>query len=263
MICSSAGIIVALSLFPKHASPAMFFITTLAVVYFVQKIINIEEKADEKGTSEKAILKHHSKAFAVFMFLFLGFVVSFSLWYVSLPDTGQQGLKTKVFSMQEKTIDCIRSSVQGCVTGSGHFQKIFFNNMKVLLITFLFSFFYGAGALFILVWNASVIGAAMGIFMRNSLASVSEVFGLTALASYFGIFSASILRYALHGFFEILAYFVAVLAGGMISLSLLKDGFMTKKFKKVCIDVFVLFCLSTGLVLFAAMVEAYITPLIF
>ena len=185
---------------------------------------------------------------------------------MGLPDSDSNDLKTSVFGMQEKTIGCINAGIdgiQGCVSGQGTFQKILFNNVKVLAVTFLFSLFYGAGAMFILVWNASVIGTAVGILVRNSLASVSEVFGVGYLASYFGIFSASILRYAVHGFFEILAYFIVALAGGMLSLAISKHGFRTEQFRKVAFDVLSLSSLAVGLIFLAALVETYITPLIF
>ena len=241
----------------------MFFLTSISVVYFVQKIINVEEKADEKLSKEKFILKHHLKAFSVLMFLFFGFVISFSLWYVFLPDSSDNDLKNVVFGIQENKINCINSEVQGCVSGSGAFQKILSNNLKVLLVTFGFSLFYGAGAVFILVWNASIIGTAIGILVRNSLASISEIFGIINLAAYFGVFTGSILRYAIHGFFEILAYFVGALAGGMLSLAVSKHEFNTKKFRKVSLDVFNLSCLALALLILAALIEIYITPLIF
>ena len=52
-----------------------------------------------------------------------------------------------------------------------------------MIFTLIFSLIFGAGALFILVWNASVIGAAVGIFTRYN---VSEI-------------PLGIARYAIHG----------------------------------------------------------------
>ena len=46
---------------------------------------------------------------------------------------------------------------------------IFTNNMYVLIFTLVFSLIFGAGVIFILAWNASVIGAAIGIFTNSSL----------------------------------------------------------------------------------------------
>ena len=54
---------------------------------------------------------------------------------------------------------------------SGNLMPIFMNNMRVLLFTILFAFFYGAGAIFIFAWNASVIGFAIGNVFRNKLAN--------------------------------------------------------------------------------------------
>ena len=44
-------------------------------------------------------------------------------------------------------------------------SEIFINNMGVLFLCIIFSFLYGAGAIFILTWNASVIAAAIGSFI--------------------------------------------------------------------------------------------------
>jgi uncharacterized membrane protein SpoIIM required for sporulation len=43
---------------------------------------------------------------------------------------------------------------------------IFTNNMYVLIFTLVFSLLFGAGVIFILAWNASVIGAAMRALLQ-------------------------------------------------------------------------------------------------
>ena len=97
------------------------------------------------------------------MFLFLGITLACAIWYVVLP----QNIVTGLFETQTSTIQAINSRVTGAVTGPWPlFSKIFFNNVKVLIFCILFSFVYGAGAIFILTWNASVIGTAIGNFKR-------------------------------------------------------------------------------------------------
>ena len=109
------------------------------------------------------------------MFLFLGFVLSFSLWYVFLPEEAVD----KVFEVQTKTIAEINSPVAGNAYNiSSTLMKIFTNNMRVLVFCLIFAFFYGFGAIFILTWNASIIGAAVGDFARSQVAALATILSL-------------------------------------------------------------------------------------
>ena len=99
------------------------------------------------------------------MFLFLGFVVAFVLWYCVLPAS----LVESSFRYQTDTIQRINSQIVGAHSSLGTFMYIFMNNIKVMIFCVLFSFLFGAGAIFILTWNASVIAAAIGNFIRTNL----------------------------------------------------------------------------------------------
>ena len=91
---------------------------------------------------------------------------SVALWYVILPTSIHQNL----FSIQTHTIETINYQVTGnAINAGGVFLKIFLNNIRVLTFCLLFSFFYGVGAIFILTWNASVIGVAIGNFIRSNV----------------------------------------------------------------------------------------------
>ena len=136
------------------------------------------------------------------------------------------------------------------------FSQILLNNIKVLLFCIFFSFFYGAGAIFILTWNASVISAAIGSYIRNNIATVTGL-------SYFSVVTTGIMRYMTHGIFEIFAYFIGGLAGGIISIAVIRHEFFSSKFKKVMVDSIDLFLIAVALLFIGAYVEVYVTPLIF
>ncbi|HIH17821.1 MAG TPA: hypothetical protein HA218_03260, partial [Nanoarchaeota archaeon] len=129
---------------------------------------------------------------------------------------------------------------------SKEFKIIFFNNINVMLLSLFFSFFFGAGAIFILAWNASVIGAAMGIFSRE----------LHALPLGF-------LRFMIHGVPEILAYFTAALAGGIIGTAVIRHHFDDGRFRKVLKDALVLILIAIGLLFIGTLIEIFITPALF
>ena len=265
-VYSSVAIFLSTFIFKQYAGIVMVFLTTLACAYLIQRILRMEEKKDNnKIITELHLLKEHGKALTVFIFLFLGFVTAFSAWYTVLPSE----MAHSIFEVQENTIQCINSgTAQGCLTGmqtsvQSTFSKIFLNNIKVLAFTLIFAFFYGAGAVFILVWNAAVVGTAIGIFVRNSVGTAAVNIGLTSIASYFAIYSTGVLKYMTHGIFEILAYFMAALAGGIISIAVARHSFKSPEFRKVLLDSVDLIALSAGTIFLAAVVEVFITPLLF
>ena len=144
--------------------------------------------------------------------------------------------------------------VTGNVISGGMLLKIFLNNIRVLIFCLLFSFFYGVGAIFILSWNASVIGVAIGNFIRTNVSKY---------LAYFSIVPLAIVRYMTHGILEIGAYFVAGLAGGIISVAIIKHDLGTKNFEHVLLDSVDLILVSVLLLVIAALVEVFITPLLF
>ena len=113
------------------------------------------------------------------------------------------------------------------------------------------------------MWNASVIAAAMGTFIREGLAKSAEYVGFWSVATYFQVFSLSILRYFTHGLLEILAYFIGGLAGGLISVAMLNKEYEGQQFKKITRDAIDLLILAVLVTVIAGMVEVFITPMFF
>lgn len=255
----SIAIFLALWVFQTYASLVMVFLTVLATTPLMYYTIKIEEKKDLVIDKESLLLKEHSKALLFFIMLFLGVTIAVALWYVFLPSDSATGL----FSIQEKTISDINTKVTGNVTSLGLFSKIFFNNIKVFIFCILFALIYGVGAIFILTWNASVIGVAIGNIIRTEIAKSAGTIGLAKITGYFHIFSLSVLRYFVHGIPEILAYFTAGLAGSIISIAVIRHDYRTKKFERIIIDSADLIIISIALLFFAALLEVYVTPVLF
>jgi uncharacterized membrane protein SpoIIM required for sporulation len=112
--------------------------------------------------------------------------------------------------------------------------------MQVMFFSFLFSLVFGAGAIFIIVWNASILGVYIGQ-LAEALWHIPIV-GLSFLP---------------HGIPEIGAYLCAGLAGGIVSAMLLRKN--TKHVKEVVLfDCAKLLMLGTFLVFIAAAIEVYI-----
>jgi len=244
-------------IFKNQASMIMVSLTVFACIPLIYNTVKYEEGIDIK--SKKNVFQTHKKALSYFVYLFIGFIIAFSALYIILPKAHVESL----FSVQISTINTINSKITGGSLLYTYLLQIVLNNIKVLLFAVLFSFFYGAGAIFILTWNASVISAAIGIFIRNNLEEYAASAGFIKIATYLGIFSVGILRYMTHGIFEIVAYFMGGLAGGLISVAVIKHDFKSKEFKKVMNDSLKLIFLAIAIIIVAGLIETFITPILF
>jgi uncharacterized membrane protein SpoIIM required for sporulation len=244
--------------FREYMSIGMVALTAICSVPIIYNIFKLEEEKDElMPKKEHWLIKEHGKALEAFTFLFLGFVVSFLILFTVLPS----GTVEQTFSAQINTIAQVKSTA----AATGQFADsitslvpILMNNLKILIFCFILSFFFGAGAIFVLTWNASVVAVAIGIFVRNSLLShISPSF-----AAYSHVLSLGVFKYMTHGIFEVAAYFVGALAGGILSIAVIRHEFGTSEFKKVMLDSLDSFALAIIIIVIAALIEVFVTPLI-
>ncbi len=237
-------------------------VVTFCVMFslpFIYYTIRREEKQDEYVEGLFSVWRVHSDAIYSFMWLFLGFIVAFSFWYIILQNP-------TLFNAQIETYCLINnpSDVKGCVSnndfisssdvitgnlGSGgiRFLSILENNVYVMIFTLIFSLIFGAGAIFVLAWNASVIAAAIGIFTQNQIKEIPM----------------GIARYMIHGFPEITAYFITALAGGIFGVGAIRHGFKDPRFMRVIQNTILLLFISIFILIIAALMEVYLTPLLF
>ena len=128
-----------------------------------------------------------------------------------------------------------------------HALEIFTNNIFVMIFTIIFSLAFSAGAIFILAWNASVIATAMAIFSKASISALPD----------------ALLRYMIHGIPEIAAYFAAALAGGIISIAIIRHDFKQARFWHIMQDSLDLILLAIIILIIAALLEVFVTASIF
>ena len=249
ILYSTVGILLALWIFPNN-NLALIAFTVIAAIPLMVDVMRFEEEKEER--SKKLIpLSAHKQIFPFFLYMFIGFVISFAMWFLVLP----HDVVGKLFSSQINTISQVSITITGDMTTSGAFLKIFMNNLRVLAFALIFSLIYGAGAIFIITWNASLVGVTIANSVRTLVSAGSTV-------GYFGAFSLGMLRYLTHGIPEILAYFIAGLAGGIISVSLVKKQFGTHKFTYALLDFFTLTIIAVFLLLIAAAIEVTVSPLV-
>lgn len=240
---ASISILLSLWIFPEYASLVMVFLTVMSCLYVVQNALILEEKRESRFQSERTLLKTHMRVLLLFMFLFMGFFLAFLTWTIILPaDLAQMS-----FSLQEASANRIQAITGNSVTMDS-LVKILGNNFKVLFFSLVFALVYGAGAIFILAWNASVMGFVIGQLVKST-------FGVAGLPLLFG-------KYFLHGIPEMLAYFTAALAGGIVFVSIVRGDVNTTNWKRILADVSIVLATSIIFLIGAALLEVYISPYI-
>jgi len=185
------------------------------------------------------------------------FRLAFSFFYIAVPSENNFRAQIETYCMINRPAnyaECVEQygvestgKTTGFLTSREKLIAIFTNNIYVLMFTLIFSLIFGAGAIFILAWNASVISAAVGIFSQSSLASMP----------------LGIARYMIHGIPEIGAYFIGALAGGIISIAIIRHDIRNDKFWSILQDSLNLIILAVIVLFVAAIIEVFITPVLF
>ena len=242
----------------KYSGILVVTFTVMFSLPFMYYTIKLEERKDIKTEGTFRILKEHNKALKSLLWLFLGFIVAFSFLYIVLSGSSSS------FRAQIETYcainrpanfnECIsqygvetKGKVTAFLSAKDRLVAIFANNIYVLIFTLVFSLIFGAGAIFVLAWNASVIAAAVGIFSRSNLYNLP----------------LGIARYMIHGIPEIAAYFIGALAGGIVSIAIIRHDTKSEKFWGVLQDSLNLIILAVIVLFVAALIEVFITPVLF
>jgi len=200
----------------KYSGILVVTFTVMFSIPFMYYTIKLEETKVSETRGSFALLKEHRRAIYAFMWLFLGFVIALSFWYIMLSSTQSFKAQIETYCLINRPSNfdsCVKqysvkdsSIATGFLTNKERLFLIFTNNMYVLVFTLGFSLVFGAGVIFVLAWNASVIAATIGIFSDSKLSEMP-----LALA-----------RYLIHGIPEIGSYFMVALAGGMVSIAVIK-----------------------------------------
>lgn len=232
-------------------------VVTFCVMFslpFMYFLIKQEEKEDEQIEGMRGVWRVHKDAMYGFAWLFLGYVVAFSFWYILLADASLLNAQLETYCMINSPGNiegCVQQyapgqvlSPTGAAAGMGRFLSILENNIYVLIFTLIFSLIFGAGAIFILAWNATVIASAVGIFTNYKISQIPM----------------GLVRYMIHGIPEIGSYFIAALAGGILGTGLMRHGIHDKRFYHVLENIILLLFVAVVVLILSALMEVYLTP---
>lgn len=131
------------------------------------------------------------------------------------------------------------------------FKIIFLNNLQLLLLIFLLSLIFGAGALFVIAWNASILGVFFG-------SAIGELVNRTVGAALYSTLPITVWTIWLHGVPEFLAFFLSAISGGTLGIVLIKRKYHDPLFANVVKQSSSVFIASLLLLTMAALIEVYV-----
>jgi len=241
----------------KYSGILLVTFMVMFTMPFIYYTLKYEEEKIKPSSKYSGLLREHTRAIYAFLWLFVGFVVALSFWYTILTSTQSFRAQIETYCLINRPAnfeDCIKQyGIKDVTTSTGFLSNkerlflIFTNNIYVLFFTIIFSLIFGAGVIFVLAWNASVIAAAVGIFTNSSLIQLPIAF----------------FRFFLHGIPEIASYFIVALAGGMVSVAVVNHEFGTDKFWNTLYDALNLTIIGVVILFLAALIEVFITPIFF
>lgn len=235
---------------PQGAGMGLLLVSfiTIAATPFFLNIFRIEEK-QKRGN----LFQRHADVIEIFAFFFGGVIVASSLLHILLPLQSSAGL----FLDQSSDLKS-RGIISGQAVTGLDFADVLFNNLKVLGLMFVFSFVFGAGAVFIISWNATIIGTLIAKIAENPAmyGSVTVIQG-NALANYLVALPFTLLRILPHGIFEFLGYFIGAVAGGILSVAIIRERLLTEK-ERVLKDALIYMGIGAACIAIGAAIEVWV-----
>ncbi|MCX6803598.1 MAG: hypothetical protein NTY48_03430 [Candidatus Diapherotrites archaeon] len=177
LICFGS-IIIADYMFPAHSSILSIAFITIGLVPLIFNVLSDEEK--EEVCSRKhftTFFARHFNLIMMYIWIFVGVIVAFSIYYAVVPAESRTVLfeeQIKSFCMISGSDSCIggkplsisgllsNNGVSACLSNEKNVAScslfLLWNNGGVLALTIILSLLYGVGAIFTIVWNASILG---------------------------------------------------------------------------------------------------------
>jgi uncharacterized membrane protein SpoIIM required for sporulation len=264
---SVASIYFADQLFPQHGSVLSVAFITIAIVPIMHNILSSEE-AEEllERRSSATFFARHFNLIMLYVWVFVAIVVAFAFAYSFSPVEERRvwfAEQTNAFCNISSSDSCVNgspvsingNSISGKATGAAFdacqntnnstllscATYIFNNNFGVLIFILILSILYGAGSIFIIAWNASIIGVFFG-----------EMFLVGQHIKGFGFLQGMLIG---HGPPELLSYVFAALAGAILSAAISKGDFFRNEGGIIFKDILFLVALAVFSVFYGAAVE--------
>ena len=256
IIYSVIGLFMASVLFPGDPALVAVAFTSMLLLPEMYKIFSTEERQEsiEKGINIHSLWADDIGIVRIYIFLFLGIILVYSVGSIMLPDLQSNSLFREQLEIRFGQ-GFSGNAISGNAVSSGLFSSDLFldllsNNFLVLIACFIIALLTGDGAIFLIVWNASVWGSIFGITAKSA-ATLSDTHPLA-------IFAVIMLVVFPHMMLEGISYFLAAISGSVISKDVLLEEFASDRFFEVF--GFNLYLLLFGLIflVLGALVETWV-----
>lgn len=217
-------------IFRSGVSVAMIGLSSLLILPYIIRIFKPE------SSEYKSVLSSRNPSLKFFAFLFIGMALAYTILFGILSPN----IRDASFENQLEIISGRMAAPGGMFFNSGLFIEILTNNMLIVTIAVVLSYFYGSGAIFVLNYNASIAGIVYGSSISALLWGGNPLF-------------AAPLLYLPHTILEILGYLLAAVAGITLSKPLTK-----KNAKLIERDVGILVVAAVVLIIVGAAVEVVV-----
>lgn len=222
------GILVAFILFPGDPALVGVAFTALLLLPELYKIFSIEERKEsmEKQVSTTILWRDDWEIIKIYIFLFLGILLVYSLATMILPQMYANNLFREQLEIRFGQ-GFGGQAVAGIpeVFDVNLFLDLLTNNFLVLIACFIMALLTGDGAIFLITWNASVWGTIFGL-----TAKFAGQFAGKHPFYYFGIIMAIVFP---HMILEAMSYFLAAISGSVISKDVIIEEFASDRFFEV------------------------------
>lgn len=239
----------ALMLFPQDPALVIVGIVSILLLPSLYQLSTYHESEMSKHNAFNFwhVLTDNKQFIKVYLYLFFGSFIVFALFSLFLPTLATN----YVFEQQ------VAVMAGGAIhtAGGGYFsiplfKELFVHNMFVMGICFLLSLIAGNGAIFMIIWNASVWGTVFGV-LGKSVAMYLQTHPAI-------IFSLILLSVFPHVLLEISSYIIAVVSGTIISDAMAREKIVSKTFARVLIHNILLLMCAVAVLAIAMIVETYV-----
>jgi len=244
---SVVGIGAAVILFPNDPALVAVAFTSLIMLPTLRKLLLQEKKLESLNERFNLVtfFRDHRHIFFIYTLYFLGCLLTFSFFALVLPSMATN----QIFESQIGVLYGQNHS-GSAVFSMPLFKAIFLNNLSVLMLCFITAFVFGDGGIFLITWNASVWGTIFGNLAKTAAFSVGK--------NPFVYFMIILVIVFPHMVLEAFSYFCSAGSGGIVSIGVVGERFLSKPFMKVLLNSVVLLVFALIILLIAVSVETWV-----
>jgi len=230
-------------LFFPGESVATILLVAILLTPSLHHLIVIEEKIESKGGSE--FWRKHKIIFKCYIGAFFGILAGFLVLGMINPlALNYQNIQLELEHLNQGTIDNFLQNRY--VPSPSIAMSVFTHNLQFLMLGFAVSIFYGAGAVFLIVFNASFF-ASFVIGLMNRFVEGVQLAGISLV----------------HLLPESAGFILAAIAGATLSRALIHEKVKDQKFRNVLQNVVKMLVVAIVLIFIGAFIETYVTAQVF